>query len=327
MKSFGMGVDALIRSVGPIAFAIVVSALMISALGADPLEFYIDIVRLSLLGSGWQQTLTAMAPLLLIALGLIVAFRAQLWNLSYSGAYLLAAALVAGVAPDIMAALPFGLAVLVLCLLASAAGMLVAFVPAILKARYGINEVITSLMMSFISIGVANILVRGVFKDPAVSLPQTRVLGLEFMLPYAPGTQVHIGFLIALAIVLVFHVVLTKTAFGLKVDVLGASPRAAAHAAIDVRRLTLIVFLISGALIALAGAIDMLGLWGYTRAGWNPAYGDKILPFVFLARLSPLASIPLVGFYALIATGGTIAAQRADLSVDVLSVFVALILF
>src|SRR6185312_12029879 len=78
---------------------------------------------------------------------------------------------------------------------------------------------------------------------------------------------------------------------------------------------------------ALAGAIDMLGLWGYMRTNWNPMYGDKILPFVFLARLNPIGSIPLVAFYSILATGGTIAAQQVGLSVDFLLIIVALILF
>lgn len=76
----------------------------------------------------------------------------------------------------------------------------------------------------------------------------------------------------------------------------------------------------------LAAAVDMLGLWGYLRTNWNLGYGDKILPFVFLARLNPLGSIPLVAFYSVLATGGTIAAQDSDLSVDFLLVIVAFIL-
>jgi simple sugar transport system permease protein len=153
------------------------------------------------------------------------------------------------------------------------------------------------------------------------------VLDLDLMLPYIPGTRVHIGFLIAILLVVVFHFILTKSSFGLKVDILGASPKAATHAGIDAKKMIVIVFLLSSGMIAFAGALDMLGLWGYMRTNWNPAYGDKILPFVFLARLNPIGSIPLVAFYAILATGGTIAAQKAGLSVDFLLVIVALILF
>ena len=320
-------IDVLVRTIAPLLLALAAGGLILAALGADPFRFYADVFALGTQGNGLQQSLTAMAPLLLVALGLIVAFRAQLWNLGYGGSYLLAAAVVAGIAPDVFAALPYPLALLVLALVALAVGAVLGFVPAMLKAHRGTNEVITSLMMSFIAMSLANLLIRGIFKDPAIPVPQTRVLDLGLMLPYIPGTQVHVGFVLALLVVVVAHFVLTRSALGLTIDVVGANPAAARHAGIDVKRVTVLVFVASSALIALAAFVDMLGLWGYSRAEWNPGYGDKILPFVFLARLSPLGSIPLVALYSVLATGGTIAAQRAGVSVDVLSVIVALVLF
>jgi simple sugar transport system permease protein len=319
--------EILVRTITPVLLALIVGGLIIWGMGVNPFEFYGDIFYLGVSGTGWQKTLTAMAPLLIIALGLIIAFRAQLWNLGYNGTYLLAAAVVTGIAPDVMSVLPFGIGVLVLAVVAIVVGMLLGYLPALLKARYGTNEIITSLMMSFIAISLANILVKGPFQDTGVTVPQTRVLDLDLMLPYIPGTRVHVGFLIAIVLVIVFHFILTKSSFGLKIDILGASPKAATHAGINAKKMIIIVFLLSSGMIAFAGAIDMLGLWGYMRTNWNPAYGDKILPFVFLARLNPIGSIPLVAFYAILATGGTIAAQQAGLSVDFLLVIVALILF
>ncbi len=321
------GLQVLIRTIAPLLLALAATGGVIWAMGVNPVQFYGDIIALGLGGTGWQKSLTLMAPLQLIALGLIIAFRAQLWNLGYSGTYLLAAAVVAGTAPTIMQAVPFLLGVLLLLAMALAVGAAIGFLPALLKAKYGTNEIVTSLMMSFIAIGAANLLVKGPFQDPGVTVPQTRVLDLGLMLPFIPGTRIHVGFVIALVIVLAFHVILTRSAFGLKIDVLGASPKAATHAGINVKRLIVVVFLLSSGMIALAGAIDMLGLWGYMRTGFNPTYGDKILPFVFLARLNPLGSIPLVAFYAVLATGGTIAAQQVGLSVDFLLIIVALILF
>lgn len=319
--------EILVRTAIPVLLALVAGGLVIWAMGVDPIGFYGEIVSLAIAGNGWQRTLTAMAPLLVVALGLIIAFRARLWNLGYSGAYLLAAAVVAGIAPDVLGAVPFGLGILALFAVSALVGALTGLLPALLRARRGTNEIVTSLMVSFIAIGLANLLVKGPFQDPRVTVPQTRVLDLELMLPYLPGTRVHVGFLIALVLVVGFHLLLTRSSFGLKIDVLGASPRAAAHAGIDVKGTIVVVFLLSSGMIALAGAIDMLGLWGYMRTNWNPAYGDKILPFVFLARLNPLGAIPLVAFYAILATGGAVAAQQAGLSVDFLLVIVALILF
>lgn len=326
-SALSKGLEVLVRTITPVLLALIVGGLVIWSMGVDPFKFYGDIFYLGIAGTGWQKTLTAMAPLLIIGLGLIVAFRAQLWNLGYNGTYLLAAAVVTGIAPDVLGAMPWALGLIVLAAIAVAIGILLSYLPALLKAKYGTNEIITSLMMSFIAISLANILVKGPFQDTGVTVPQTRVLDVDLMLPFVPGTRVHIGIIIALALVVLFHFILTRSAFGLKIDVLGASPKAATHAGIDAKKMIITVFMISGGLIALAGALDMLGLWGYMRTNWNPSYGDKILPFVFLARLNPLGSIPLIGFYAILATGGTIAAQQAGLSVDFLLVIVALILF
>jgi len=225
-----------------------------------------------------------------------------------------------------MYGVPVWLELVALFALSIAAGAAWTIIPAILKARYETNEIITTLMMSFIGVGVANILVKGPFQDPTVNIPQTRVIPFNRMLPDIPGTRIHVGALIALAVALAAYYVLTRTSFGLRLHVLGANPRAAAHMGISVRRLILRGFLISGALIGASAAADILGLWGYMRANWNPAYGDTVIPFVFLARLNPLVVIPFICFFAVLSTGGDLAASNANISTDFLLVLVALIL-
>ena len=140
------------------------------------------------------------------------------------------------------------------------------------------------------------------------------------------GSELIILIVIALVVLVIAHLVLTRTSFGLRLDVYGSSPTAAAHMGVDPKKMIYLLFAISGACIGLAAAVDMLGLWGYLRANWNPAYGTAILPFVFLARLNVLGSIPFVLFYAVLATGGTLAAQRSGISVDFLLVIISLIL-
>jgi simple sugar transport system permease protein len=275
---------------------------------------------------GWQDSAMRMAPLLMIAVGLIVVFRANIWNLGYDGQFLLGAALISGWGPGITGSMPKVAAWIVLFLIASAAAAIWTIVPAILRARFETNEIITTLMMSFIGVDLANILVKGPFQDPAVNIAQTKVIPIDGMLPAIPGTRIHIGVIVALVIAGIVHYVLTRTAFGLRLHVLGANPRAAHHVGIDVRRLIVRSFLWSGALIGVSAAIDMLGVWGYMRANWNPAYGDTVIPFVFLARLNVLAVIPFIAFFAVLSTGGDLAAQQANLPSDIILVLVALIL-
>ena len=261
-----------------------------------------------------------------MGIGLIVVFRGKLWNLGYDGQYLLGAAVVAGTGPLLIQVMPLGLAFLTLAVAAVAVGAVWTIVPAWLKARYGTNEIITTLVMSIIGVGTANILVKKLFQDPGVVTPQTREIPLDQMLPFIPGTLVSTGFIFAIIIAIVFQWTLTRTSFGLRLDVYGSNPEALRHIGVSSKWMIVILFLISGGLIGLAASMDMLGQWGYLRANWNPGYGDAILPFVFLARLSPIGSIPFIAFYSIFATGGAIASQMNGLSVDFLKVIVALIL-
>jgi len=319
-------IDVVVRSVVPVLLALGAGAILLLALGRDPITFYSNVWKGGIQLTAWQDSAIRAAPLLLIAVGLVVVFRANIWNLGYNGQFLLGAALISGLGPHLVGSEPRWLALLVLFLVAGGAGAAWTLVPALLKARYETNEIITTLMMSFIGVGVANILIKGPFQDPTVNIPQTRVLPLNKMLPSIPGTRIHVGVLVALAAALLVHFVLTRTSFGLRLQILGANPRAARHVGLKVPRLIVMSFLVSGLLVGLAAAADILGTWGYVRANWNPAYGDTVIPFVFLARLNALAIIPFVVFYAVLSTGGDLATQQANLSTDFLLVLVALIL-
>jgi general nucleoside transport system permease protein len=317
--------DLVIRSLVPVVLALIACGLLLLVLGRDPISFYSDIWKGGIQQGSWEDSAMRAAPLLLIAVGLTLIFRANIWNLGYDGQFLVGAALISGLAPHIASA-PNVVSLTVLFLVAMAAAAAWTIVPAVLKARYQTNEIITTLMMSFIGIGVANILVKGPFQDPTVNIPQTKVIPIDKMLPAIPGTRIHVGVLVALAAALIAHYVLTRTSFGLRLHVLGANPRAAAHVGLNVRRLIITAFLVSGALVGAAAAADILGVWGYMRANWNPAYGDTVIPFVFLARLNALAVIPYIAFFAVLSTGGDLAAANANLPTDFLLVLVALIL-
>jgi simple sugar transport system permease protein len=146
------------------------------------------------------------------------------------------------------------------------------------------------------------------------------------MLPTLPGTRTHVGIVIAAVLVLIVHYATTRTSFGLKLQVLGANPRAAVHVGLDPKRVILSSFICSGALVGIAAAVEVLGIWGYVRADWNPAYGDAVIPFVFLARLNALAVVPFILFYSVLSIGGDFATQNAGLPVDFLLVIIGLTL-
>lgn len=318
--------NALVRSVLPLILALIVAALLILLLGKNPAIFFSRVVDYGLLGDNWMRSLTLLAPLLLVAVGLIVVFRGNLWNLGFAGQYLLGAVVVSGFAPILENTVPAWVATIIMFVGALVVGAVWTLIPALLKAKFGTNEIITSLVTSFIAIGVVNMLVKGVFKDPQVASPQTRIIDNAHLLPYIPGTMIHVGLLLALLVAAGFQFLLTRTSFGLEVSIYGASEKAARHVGINATWMVVVLFAISGALIALAGAVDILGEWRYQRANWDPGLGFAALPFVFLARLSPVAAIPLLAFYAVLSTGGTLASQQAGLSTHFQLVILALIL-
>jgi simple sugar transport system permease protein len=318
--------ELVIRSILPLALALVAGGILVAALGHNPFAFYHDIERGGIELSAWQDSLMRAATLVPIALGLIVVFRANIWNLGYQGQFLLSAAMVAGLGPHLERHLSATLTLVVLFLVAGVTGAVWTLIPAILKAWYQTNEIITTLMMTFIGISLASILIKGPFQDFSSNVPQTAVLPLDDMLPTIPDTRTHVGVVVAAVLVLIVHYVMTRTSFGLKLEVLGANPRAAVHVGLDPKRVILSAFVCSGALIGIAAAVEVLGIWGYVRADWNPAYGDAVIPFVFLARLNALAVVPFILFYSVLSIGGDFAAQDSGLPVDFLLVIVGLTL-
>ncbi len=315
------------KALGSIVAALVVGAVILLAFGRDPGSFYVDIFRAGLVSdSGWQGMLTRLAPLLLIGMGYIVAFRAGLWNIGGDGQFVLAAAVVAGLGPTVMGGVSRPLGLVLLGLIGVMVGGLWTLLPAFLRAWHGVNEIVTTLMMSFIAVNLANLLIKGAWRSTETTVPQTGSVPLRELLPHFGDTTVHVGLIVGLAAIIVGWYLLERTALGLRLTILGASPRAALHAGFHVKRLILGTFFSSGALIGLAGAVEILGVWGYMRADWNPGFGLALFALVFLARLRPFAMVPLVAFYAVLEIGGHEAARRASLDYDFILVLIGLVL-
>ncbi len=315
------------RAALPVAMAVAAGAVLLLALGRDPVAFGGAILRNGLTTAvGLEQTIIRMAPLLLMGTGFIVAFQAGLWNIGGDGQFLMAAALVGGLGPPLVASLPVWAAWVVLCGIGCLAGAAWTLVPAFLKAWYGMNEIITSLMMAMIGINLANVLIKGPFLSEKTTVPQTDVVAWVDRLPYLPGTRIHVGIVVAVVVLLLVHLMQTRTAYGLRLRVLGVNRRAALHAGLPVKRDIMTAFALSGGLIGLAAAVEVLGVWGYVRADWNPAFGITLFALVFLAELNVLATIPLVFFFAVVSIGGHAAALQTRLPSDFLLLLIGLVL-
>lgn len=314
-------------TVGPIIAAFVLSAIILMLVGVNPFTYYGYILERSLFsGLGLEQTATRMAPLLFLCASLIIAFRAGIWNLGTDGQFLLGAVCAAATAPLLVGVLP-GWAVLVTgFLLAAVVGAIWSIIPALLKAYQGVNEIVTTLMMSFLGVLLASTLVKLVFRDPDTTVPQTRTLAVEDRLPRLFDTSVSSGLIWGLIAVVAVHLMMTRTAFGLRLRMVGANPAAAAHAGLSVPLLTMATFGLSAGFAGLSGATEILGVAGNVRANWDPAYGLMVIPLVFLARFHGIGAIVLVFFYSALMIGSESAARRLGVPQDFTLVLVAFLL-
>lgn len=315
-------------SVGPLFAALALGGIILLAMGVNPFSYYAYVVERAILSpSGLSATLTRMGPFLLIAASLIVAFRAGIWNLGGDGQFLLAAVIVAAATPVMFAAgLPIWVNLSIGLVIGAVIGALWGVLPALLKAWHGINEIITTLMMSFLGVSLANVLVKLAFLDPGTTTPQTRTLPVEARLPKLFDTTVSSGLIVGLVVIVAVHLMMTRTSFGMRLRLVGANPRAAVHAGLSVPKLTIAVFAISAGLAGLSGAVDILGTQGNVRADWNPAYSLIVVPLVFLARLNGFGSIAYVFLFSALTIGGESAARRLGVPSFFSLVIVALLL-
>lgn len=314
-------------TVGPIVAAFLLSAIILMLVGINPLTYYGYILERSLFsGLGLEQTATRMAPLLFLCASLIIAFRAGIWNLGTDGQFLLGAVVSAATAPLLVGVLPGWAVLLVGFAFAAIVGAVWSIIPALLKAYQGVNEIITTLMMSFLGVLLASTLVKLAFRDPATTVPQTRTLPVEDRLPRLFDTTISSGLVWGLIAVLLVHLMMTRTSFGLRLRMVGANPAAATHAGLSVPLLTLATFGLSAGFAGLSGASEILGVAGNVPANWNPAYGLMVIPLVFLARFHGVGAIVLVFFYSALLIGSESAARRLGVPQNFTLVLVASLL-
>jgi simple sugar transport system permease protein len=294
--------------------AFLVGAVFLWATGKDPWQAYGLLIQRGLGSSfGVTETLIKMAPLLLVSAGLLVALKAGVWNIGLDGQFLMGACLVGLVAPRLAGTVPIGL-MLILCVLAGGVGgLLWGVTPTLLKVRYGLNEIITTIMMNYVAIYLTSWLVKGPFRDPAVVAPQMPTILPDFRLPLLPFTRIHLGLLVGLMMVGLVYLLFRQTTLGFALTVLGHSRRVAHHAGLPINQLISAALLTSAALAGLAGANDVLGVKGLFQAEWNPMYGLTAFALVFLARLNALWIIPLAYFFAWLDFGGELMARTAQI--------------
>ena len=299
----------LLAPVGAVVFTLLVSALLVWWAGADVAHTYGLLLRGGF-GSVFalSETFTRATPLMLTGLAAAVAFRARLFNIGAEGQlYVGALAAVAvgglhgGSGFDLPVPLLFGL----MLVAAALAGALLLLGPALLKARLGVDEVVTTLLLNFIVLLLVSLMLDGPMKDPtAMGWPQSVALMGELELSkLVEQTRVHSGLLIAAALAVAVWVLMKYTVLGFDIRAVGANARAAAFAGVPVTRTVVLVAMLSGALAGLAGAIEVAGRTSYLTLDMSPGYGYSGIVIAMLAGLHPLGVVAASLFVAGVLVG------------------------
>lgn len=306
-----------------------IGILVFDLLGIDGFRAVVDIFLTPLLASyKWQDVAVKAAPLIIIALGLSVGNRAQVWNIGAEGQYIIGALCAAGMG------LMFGAAggafmILLMILAGMIGGAAWAAVPAVLRTRFNVNEILSSLMLTYVAAQVLGYLVGGPWKDPnGRNFPATAPLNDTQSLPILfPGTTVHLGVLIALILPFVFWLVMSRSVFGYQVRVVGSSPQAARHGGFDARRTILFTLMIGGAMAGLAGALEFAGVLKTINLGFASGYGFTAIIVSFLGRLHPIGCLIAGIVLAVTYVGGQVAQTTVHIPNATAGIFQAMMLF
>ncbi|MEO6395587.1 MAG: ABC transporter permease [Devosia sp.] len=276
----------------------------------------------------WQDLAVKGTPLIIIGVGLAISYRANVWNIGAEGQYIVGA--LAGTGIALLTQNMSGPWILPLMLLGGVAGGAgYAAIPAFLRVRWGVNEILTTLMLAYVSVQLLFYLVFGPWKSPtSMGQPQTVMFSADQSLPYLiPGTIVQLGTPIALVVALVAWFLMSRSVFGYQVKVVGSAPQAARHGGFSASGTIWLALLVSGGLAGLAGILEAAGPVGRLVPQFPANYGFTAIIVAFLGRLHPLGVVLAAIVLAISFVGGEVAQTTIGLPSAAVGIFQAMMLF
>ena len=312
-----------------LALTLIAGVFMFQGLGVDPLAalhaFFVEPLSSAY---GWAELGVKATPLVMIGVALAIGFRAGVWNIGAEGQLTLGAIAGGGVA--LLFYEVDGFYVLPLMMIAGVlGGMAWAAIPAFLRTRYNANEILVSLMLTYVATLLLSLLVHGPWRDPdGFNFPESRIFSDSATLPVIwSGTRLHLGALIALLAVAAGWVLMARTLIGFQVKVVGQAPQAGRYAGFRVRRVIWFSLLLGGAMAGLAGMFEVSGPIGQLLPSISPGYGFTAIIVAFVGRLHPFGVLLAGLLIALSYLGGESAQISMNLPLAVTGVFQGLLLF
>ncbi len=315
-------IDAFLPVIATLA-ALLVGAVMLLALGANPIVAYTALID-GAFGSvnSLADTLVRATPLLFVGLGICIAFRGGVINIGGEGQFVAGA--ISGTV--VALALPEGPALIVVplsFLVGALGGAIWGGIPGVLKARFNVNEILSTVMMNQIAVQGMNFLLLGALIDPiqlerASRIPQTARISPAFSLPRLVPTRLHLGTLIAVVMAVLVYILLWRTTLGYRIRAVGLNPDASRYAGINVSRHVALSMALSGALAGLAGVIQVFGVnfrvfTDGSAAGFTGSAGFHGIVAALFGQLHPLGTIPAAFFFG----GLLVGANRLQRTVQV----------
>jgi ABC-type uncharacterized transport system permease subunit len=307
--------------------ALAVSAIVVALAGASPVD------ALSALADGafgsadaWSEVGVRTCPLLLTGLAVAVAFRAGTWNIGADGQLLIGAVAVAWLGTR-LGPLPSALALPSVLAAAAVGGALWGGVAAVLKTVRGVDEVIGTIMLNFIALGLVGYLVHGPLMEAAGAYPQTDAVAAAVRLPRLfAGYRVHAGLLLAIAAAALTYVGLFRTVLGFEMRAAGLNPVATRLAGFSVTRASLAALVISGALAGLAGGIEVCAVTGRLYEQFSPGWGFTAIAVALLGRLHPAGVVVAAALFGALEAGSAAMQRRAGVSAVLVAIIQATVI-
>src|SRR5256885_134 len=300
-------VMALASPLLAVALTLATGAALFALLGKPPIEA-LKIYFFEPLTDLWalQEIAVKATPLVLIGVGLSLCYLANAWDIGAEGQFLIGA-ITGGWLAVATHGSGAGYWVLpAMLVLGALGGALYALIPALFKVRFGASEILTSLMLVYVAELLLDYLTRGPWRDPkGFNFPTTAEFDPVASMPMLiEGSRLHFGAIIALLVVIGATIVLGRTLKGFEIKLVGAAPRAARFAGFSDKTLTVVTFLISGALAGLAGIIEVSATINHLQPNISPGYGFTAIIVAFLGRLHPVGILVAALFLALTFIGG-----------------------
>ena len=305
--------------------ALTVGAILLLLEGENPFEIYWYLLIKPLCSwNGILKVLARVTPLIFAGLAVMVAFKCNVFNIGVEG-QLYVGGLAAAVLGYFCKGLPSILHVGVCVLGAMAAGALYAWLPAVLKVKLNVHEVISTIMLNYIASGLIAMCVIKFFRydGPVARTPE--VLDTARLTQFRQSEQLNIGILLAIALCIILYFVLKRTPLGWRIEAAGKNIEAAKYCGVNAGRLIIITMMCSGAIAALVGAERVLGAYGFMEVGFSPGYGWDGITIAIIAANKPFGVLAMAGLLGLMSYGGNLLSINSNVPSEWVNILSALI--